>query len=430
MTVRAPLRSRRGPIARTLVVCAAALLMAAAADPLQQPTFRSTADVIAVDVRVVDGDGQPVPGLGPERFDVRINGKRRRVVSADFVRLGTDADARSPTGPAPRAESAPARGRTFVLAIDQSSFEVGAAKRAADAALGLVNGLSPADRVGLFVYPAGARVEPTTDRVAVRTALAGVIGIRSVLRSQYNLRPSEIVDITAQSVAASASSVAARGRATLDAASALTDPAVVVQQRECPTDPECVSRIFSEASALALHLEGQAAISLGGLEQVIRALGVLPGQKAVVLLSAGVLVSDRPGGRPDVGDVARPMGQMAAEAGVSVYTVHVDPSFSGLYSATKRRSSGDERDRDRGMLGQWLEAFSAAAGGTLIHVPVGGGEFAFDRILRETSAQYLLGVEPDQADRDGRARQLRVTVGARGVTVRSRQWVVVPRSGS
>jgi hypothetical protein len=205
-------------------------------------------------------------------------------------------------------------------------------------------------------------VEPTTDRVAVRTALAGVIGIRSVLRSQYNLRPSEIVDITAQSVAASASSVAARGRATLDAASALTDPAVVVQQRECPTDPECVSRIFSEASALALHLEGQAAISLGGLEQVIRALGVLPGQKAVVLLSAGVLVSDRPGGRPDVGDVARPMGQMAAEAGVSVYTVHVDPSFSGLYSATKRRSSGDERDRDRGMLGQWLEAYSAAAG--------------------------------------------------------------------
>ena len=47
-------------------------------------------------------------------------------------------------------------------------------------------------------------------------------------------------------------------------------------------------------------------------------------------------------------------------------------------------------------------------------------------MLRETSSHYLLGVEPDDADRDGKLRELRVRVGQRGVTVRSRSWVVVP----
>lgn len=78
------------------------------------------------------------------------------------------------------------------------------------------------------------------------------------------------------------------------------------------------------------------------------------------------------------------------------------------------------------MLATFLDQFSSAAGGNRIYVPVGGGGFALDRVLRESSAYYLLGVEPAEADRDGKARELRVKVDRRGVTVRSRQWVLVP----
>jgi hypothetical protein len=39
-----------------------------------------------------------------------------------------------------------------------------------------------------------------------------------------------------------------------------------------------------------------------------------------------------------------------------------------------------------------------------------------------------LGVEPADADRTGRARQIKVKVRTRGLTVRARQWVVVPRA--
>jgi hypothetical protein len=72
-----------------------------------------------------------------------------------------------------------------------------------------------------------------------------------------------------------------------------------------------------------------------------------------------------------------------------------------------------------------LEDFSAASGGALLRVPTGWGEAALERVLRETSSRYLLGVEPQASDRDGRVRELRVRVRQRGVTVRGRTWVVV-----
>ena len=66
-----------------------------------------------------------------------------------------------------------------------------------------------------------------------------------------------------------------------------------------------------------------------------------------------------------------------------------------------------------------------AAGGLLIRV--GQDSMAgWQQVLRETSAYYLLGVQPEQTDRDGRLHTLRVKVDRRGATVRSRSWVVVP----
>src|SRR5215831_16738654 len=55
------------------------------AGPQKPPTFRSGLDVIAFDVHVIDRNGEPVPGLGPDKFDVTINGRRRRVLSAELI---------------------------------------------------------------------------------------------------------------------------------------------------------------------------------------------------------------------------------------------------------------------------------------------------------------------------------------------------------
>jgi VWFA-related protein len=397
----------------------------------QQPTFRSAVDLIAVDAQVVSGDGTPIDALAASAFDVSVGGRRRRVVSADFVRVERP-DASLPFRPLPPIApggSEFSASRTFIVAVDQSSFDIGAAKAPLEAAREFVSALSDLDHVGLYVFPNGPRVAPGDGRALVRQALSTVTGNKVRFGGQYHLRPAEIVDITGVIGGANSGGFAARVRTSqLTAAQIDANPVYGVQARECPDDPECGSRILNEAQAMALHLEGQATRSLQGLEALLDSLVDIPGRKTVVLVTAGLVVSDRPGGRPDVGDLSRVLGQRAASANAVVYTIHADSTAESLFSATRRRVGDIERDRDRSMSGDWLDNFSAAAGGLRIHVPVGTGDYAFDRVLRETSGYYVLGVEPTVADRDGRPRELRVRVSKSGATVRARQWVVVPKT--
>lgn len=410
--------------------------LAAAAAP-QQTLFRSTVDLIAVDVQVVDRDGVPVGEIGPEAFTVSINGTPRRVVSAQFVRQaesstvglkGSKAESRGTVVSAPLADD----GRMFILAVDNSSFSPGTIGPAMEAAQHFIDALDEHDKIGLYVYPTGPRMEPTTDRAQVRANLARVTGERWMPHSRFNLAPSEVIDMTAalgmgiqtrQNVIALDGTIPTAGGANVMVPPDW-DTVVRVMRRECPGQPDCAANILNDVASLAPHLENQAATSLNGLGTLLRGLAEIPGRKAVVLVSAGVLVSDRKDGRPDVGDLSKVMGQTAAMANATVYSVQVESASSTPIAST--RLAPPYSNRDRLLFGNWLEEFSAAAGGTRIYVPVGAGEFAFDRVLRETSAHYLLGVEPDEADRDGRPRQLKVKVTKPGVNVQSRQWVVIP----
>jgi VWFA-related protein len=254
-----------------------------------------------------------------------------------------------------------------------------------------------------------------------------VIGQKDPLRSHFNLRPWEIVDIASRSTTPNSFLTASRIlNEGLDAATQAMDSVLQVQARECPSDPDCPAKIYEEGIGLATQLERQVQGSLSGLDALLNALSELPGRKAVIFVSAGIVVSDKPEGRPDAGALARTMGQAAARANASVYTVHVDTTTSGAGPASQKGLASSNVARDRALSSNWLNDFSNAAGGRLIYVPTGSADFAFDRVLRETSAYYLLGVEPAAADRDGRPRELRVKVHRRGVSVRSRQWVVIP----
>ena len=437
-------RSRFSGSSRPLFLICLLCLIASAATLAQGPVFRAAVDLIAVDVQVVDKDGVPVERLGPDVFTVSINGRPRTVVSAEFIRQasanriglesklarGSVVDLEAPTD---------AQGRLFILAVDNGSFEAGTIRPAMEAAEQFVDSLEPNDRLGLYVYPSGARIPPTVNRAPIRNALQTVTGERWTLRSRFNLRPSEIVDITAalgmgiqtrqNTLGVDPSAPAGAVAANSVPLPAAWDAVLRVVRRECPGEVDCPSHILNEVASLAPHLENQADTSLGGLDELLRGLAGVPGRKAVVLVSAGVLVSDRRDGRPDVGNLSRVMGQTAARANASVYTVHVEPSPADAIASSRLPATPNNRDRQ--MLGNWLDEFSTTAGGTRIYAPVGSGTFAFQRVLRETSAHYLLGVQPEEADRDGRAHQLNVKVARPGVTVHGRQWVLIPvRNGA
>ena len=70
-----------------------------------------------------------------------------------------------------------------------------------------------------------------------------------------------------------------------------------------------------------------------------------------------------------------------------------------------------------------LEALAAAARGTLFTV-TGTGSQLFSHIEAELSGYYLLGVESDPIDRDGKPHTIRIDVQRRGAIVRTRRQLL------
>ena len=423
--------SRPWTVSATLAVACAAGAFALAASPGQQGVFRAAVDVVAVDVQVIDRDGQPVTALTPDKFSVTIDGRRRRVVSADLVQYAQHAQTASAGEPgsavvAPRPSSASGdsrAGRVFMLAVDVFSFNAESSRAVVGAAKGFVDELGDNDLIGLYTFPIGVSIAPTTDHGAVVRRIDTIVGRDNALTSSYNLSTSEIIDIVAD--------MNSGGRAAAPGVDATVTRQVMARECYTPNDPQCRDSIQTDAQGLALYLETRIEQAVTGLRAIIQQLGGYPGRKTVVVLSGGMPVSDRLGGRPEIGATAGVLGQEAARSNTVVYAVHIDREFLQSNSAERRRSPRGVQNvaRENALAGRLLDAFADASGGAYLGLVMGGGEQAFSRILRETSAHYLLGVEPADADRDGRPRRLSVKVDSARTTVRSRQWVIVPKRG-
>lgn len=381
----------------------------------QAPVFRSTVDLIAVDVQVVSRDGHPVDTLGIDDFHVRFNGRPRRVVSVDFVRKrpppapeagGPERPIRTPGFVAPGA-------RLYILAVDTGSLAPRAMKPVVRAAQEFLGRLEPDDMAGLYVYPFDRpTIDLTHDRYAVSRALDRVTGQFQPFGGAFQLSLSEAIDISAND----------------------GDVLTRVAARECVgEDPGCRNAIHLEAKAHAAYYEALGVVQLRGVSLLLDALATLPGRKTVVLLSGGLPASDRVGGRPNLAEAMMTIGAEAGQANANIYVVHVDNSFfdpfSVVWGTSKDPSARVRRAlRDGRLLGIGLDRLAGASGGALLADSMGTGALAFDRVLRETSGYYLVGVQPMAEDRDGKLHYLRVDVRKRGLTVRSRTHVVIPRS--
>ncbi len=141
---------------RTAVLAALWLLAGGEAAAQPQPLVERV-DVarVIIDVRVVDDDGQPIRGLEPDDFEVRIDDEPVRVESAQW--FGSDGGTADPAGePIPSTEIAgflepENRGQLIVFVVQKSLVH--------SRALGLLRLLMHSDRLLAQVAPA--------DRVAV-----------------------------------------------------------------------------------------------------------------------------------------------------------------------------------------------------------------------------------------------------------------------
>jgi VWFA-related protein len=385
---------------------AAIVLVVVALDPerrQQTPTFRSSTELIQIDAQAVQRDGTPIKGLAADQFDVFIDGRRRPVVSVDFVRASQTAVAAAAT-PDARADSPVGDGRTIVLAIDQNSFPVSGQASAREAATRVVNSVAPEDYLGMVAFPGPVAIAPTRDRTALREALSRISGLRvDLISSRFNISASEAAQLKSRD-----------GMATRE-----------IINRECrfdPWNPSCSQEVIQDGGRIADALERQAVQSLSGLHGVIDAVGSLPGRKTLVLISAGLPMHPR--GTPNLDSETTYVARRAAAANVNLYVFYMNVHFLRAFSAEygKRNNSLFE---DITMFGYGLEKFADSAGGSFFQIEVDSDPFVA-RALRETSAAYILAVQVQPEDRDGKDHFIRVTVKQRGATVRYRRMVNIP----
>lgn len=152
----------------------------------------------------------------------------------------------------------------------------------------------------------------------------------------------------------------------------------------------------------------------------------IPGRKTLIVISAGLPMNNRPGGRPNLDAETTNIARRAAAANLNLYVFYLNVHFLRYFSPAygKRNYSIFE---DINTFATGLEKFADTAGGAFFQVEVDSDPFV-ERALRETTATYLLAVQVEPAEHDGKEHFIRVTTKQRGATVRYRRIVMIPRS--
>jgi VWFA-related protein len=369
--------------------------------PQAPPRFRTTVEVTPIDVGVVDDRGRPIRDLAPGDFVVRIDGTLRKVVSAEWTSLVEESAEAASAPPVPEGYSSNEHttgGRLIVLAIDQPNIRFGGAHAVSTAVSAFIDRLQSSDRIAVIGFGRGAPSTPfTADHEMVKQAVNRMEGqTQTRFGSNANVSVTEALAID-------------RG-----------DPGMLdtVVARECvglrgQALEFCRSEIQSTAQLLVQNVSEEGNTTIRGLSDVINGLKSINGAKTLILVSEGFIIPEA--ASTEVANI----GAAAAAAHTSVYALKLDDH---IYDASEARAptspTADRQERARG-----LDMLAGTARGALFNV-TGTGAGVFERVEAELSGYYLLGLEADPRDRDGKPHPIRVEVPRKGATVRARRQML------
>ena len=176
-------------------------LSALFAQDRQTPVFRSSVDVLEVDVNVVDSNGRPIPDLRAPDFNVTVEGQSRTVLSSQFVRDDSSDPAAAAYKPDPYVASNIGRphGRLIIIAIDQNNITAGRARDLVMSVRKFIAALPGADRVAVVALPApGPAVDFTTNRERIYDALPGIRGTDDGHLERYDIGDLEAIAVVSR----------------------------------------------------------------------------------------------------------------------------------------------------------------------------------------------------------------------------------------
>jgi VWFA-related protein len=388
-------------IATVVVAAAAALVMSdrmAAQQAAQQPaastrqrpaaTFRSSIDLVTINVVVRDKNGNIVRGLTRDDFSITEDGQPQKISTFDFEEITQQpidvAPAAMPTvlgsvgrapaeAPAPAPEVAPIdmHGRRLIaMLFDLSSMQPEEAFRAATAARDYVEKkLTPADMVALTVLSTTLRV--VQDFTGDRDLLLRTIDLMSGVEGQ--------------------------GFEELAAADATDDSSTAF------TADDSEFTLFNTDRRLQ------------AIQALVEAMAPIEQKKSLIYFSSGMSQTGM-----DNRVAIRTAIDRAVRSNVSIYTADTRglQALGPAGDASQASTRGQAAFSGRAVAGRFESMAASQDALTSLAEDTGGRAFfdqnefgaVFDRIVADTSAYYLLGFTSTNRVQDGRFRRIRVGV--------------------
>lgn len=374
-----------------------------------QPVFRSGVELVTIDVTIMDRRGEPFEGLGPDRFEVTVDGAPRRVVWAELVRYRRAPLAQAAATDHFTTNEGAEPGRIVLIAVDQTHIRRVEGLAALRAASNFVDALDRSDRVAAAPINHGGAIQFTTEHAVVKRQLQRLTGEAQGVPVYYKIGLTEAL------------AIADGSRTRLDQ----------VVRRECGEplgryenlrrlaegeglkDP-CPVQVEQEGRALAQQARTESRISLDAITRLIARLAEIEGPKTLVLLSEGLVAE------PQLIDLTA-LGAAAQAARVTLHVLQLEVPILDASSDTVSPSLY----ADMQLKADGLARLAGSARGGLFRL-VGDDPYPFGRIMKEISSHYLVAFEPVSGDRDGKTHRVAVRVKADGAMVRARPAFTIP----
>jgi VWFA-related protein len=402
-----------------------------------EPTYKLHTERNLVTVRAIvrDAKGAVVDNLRKEDFQVFDHGKPQTILNFSLEKPAQKAAEAATAKPFEEAasetestgQSAPAgTARRFVaLYFDDVNTTFENLARARDAADHIFAGsIQPGDRVALFTSSGQKQVDFTADFTQVRKAL-------------FELRPRPIVPETDSCATVPPyQAYLIVDRNDPNAIAVATDE--VMNCDPCPAQTpqqlqQCLELAQTKAQELAMQSlsfsETQSTAALRGIESIVRHMGTLPGQRSMVIISAGFLTETLLSQIDGITD-------RALRAGVIVSAVDARGLYSDVVTDINQRAHTNNA-RLYGMKLEMLResAQREAEGMRSIALDSGGIFFensndleaGFRRASVIPEAYYVLTFSPPNLKLDGSYHSIQVKLAAlKGYSVQARRGYFAP----
>ena len=393
------------------------------------PTFKVRVNEVLVGVVVRDESGKIIPNLKKEDFQLLDNRKLQTINSFAVETPQTHAvvphaiTTEAPEGGTPTVTPVPTLPQRFVAVVfDDTNLQMQDAVTVRSAAGRLFDGLPASDRVGVFSASGQVTVDFTSDRMRLKDSLlsivprplAGAAGVQSCPNITF-YQAEQIVENSDQI----AFGIAAQE---FVACSSQTNP---------PPAAVIEAAVRGQAQAVLSAGEGQTEMVYRHLEDAMRRLGAMPGQRVMVFVSPGFLLTMQTREQGDLIDRAN-------RSNIVINTIDArglyTPNLLGDISEPTVGSPQASGIRDSYRMSEQFaqsEILGELADGT-------GGTFFHNRndldvgMLRAVAApdvSYLIGFSPQNLKLDGRFHLLKVSLTSKSkLIIQARRGYYAPRT--